>query len=90
MKCLAGGLRRICQALILPLNTTLINPEISDVLDKQPEMLWNQQTCKQAFEQKCKKLCRVEKSTGPLDPVFFIFYFFHNEVVSFITLKKGK
>lgn len=48
------------------------------------------QTCKQAFEQKCKKLCRVEKSTGPLDPVFNFFFFFHNKVVSFIALKKGK
>ena len=45
VKCLAGGLRRICQALILPLNTTLINTEISDGLDKQPEVLWNQETC---------------------------------------------
>lgn len=75
MKCLAGGLRRICRALILPLNTTLINPEISDVLDKQPELLWNRETYKQAFEQKCKKLRRVEKSTGPLGPVFYLFFF---------------
>lgn len=56
------------------MNTTLIKADISDALDKQPEVLWNQETCKQAFEQKVKKtkqtsqgleLWRVEKSTGP-------------------------
>lgn len=62
MKCVAGGLRRICQALILPLNTALIKTEISDGSDKQPEVLWNRETCKQAFEQKVQKHHKVSNS----------------------------
>lgn len=55
MKCVAGGLRRICRALILPLNTTLIKTEISDDLDKQPEVLLNWRHVNRRLNKKCKK-----------------------------------